>query len=280
MTYDQSEAAAAAGATRVPAGRGVDWIADGWRVFTASPGMWIVLTLIWILVNIALQTVPVVGPLVAWVIAPALAGGLLLAATDARAGRELDLASLFRPVVDPATRNPILVLGAMYLAANLGVIVLGVLALVAGAGTALMHQPGAGVPLDPMQFDPARLDPSTLLTMGGVALLVGLVVTALLLLVVVLFYFAIPLVTFERMDPTRAVGIGTPALLRNWAPLTVLGLLYLPLAVLATLPLMLGWLILVPMTFGMWLASYRDVFPAVADPGPGRADDPTLPPPA
>lgn len=260
-------------AVRVAAGRGIGWVGEGWRAFTASPGMWLVLTLVWILLNLALQAVPLVGALVAWFLAPTLAGGLLLAADDVRRGRQPDLECLFRPLTDATTRNPMLILGAIYLGANLAAVLIAIAAFVAGAGGAMMRHHGGTLPMDP-----AQIDPSVLLALGGVALLVGLVVVAVLLIVTVLFFFAIPLVAFDRMQPGAAIGLGLRGVLRNWAPLTLLGLLYIPLSLLATLPLLLGWLVLVPMTFGMWYAAYRDVFRAPPAEGAARSEPPVLPP--
>jgi glycine dehydrogenase subunit 1 len=56
--------------------RGIDWIVAGWRGFAASPGMWIVLAIIWILITLALQMLPLVGMLAGFFAAPILAGGL------------------------------------------------------------------------------------------------------------------------------------------------------------------------------------------------------------
>lgn len=263
-------------AIRAPVSRGIEWIVAGWRCFTASPGMWIVLTIIWLLITMALQLLPLVGMLAGFFVAPILAGGLLMAADDVHHGRVPDLECLFRPATDTRTRNPVLILSAIYLGANVAVIVLGVIVLIAGAGAAMVRHHGGMFPMDP-----AQVDPTVLLTLGGVALMIGLVVFVMLLLILVLFYFAIPLVTFGRMEPGRAIAAGTRGVLRNWAPLTVLGLLYLPMSILASLPLMLGWLILLPMTFGMWYASYRDVF--APPPAGEEADDAEftspLPPP-
>lgn len=263
-------------ATRMPASRGIDWIVAGWHGFTSSPGMWLVLTIIWILITLALQMLPLVGTLAGFFVAPILFGGLLMAADDVHGGRVPDLECLFRPVIDARTRNPVLILSAIYLGANVAVIVLGVIVLIAGAGAAMVRHHGGAFPMDP-----AQVDPSVLFALGGVALVIGLFLSVLFLLILVLFYFAIPLVTFGRMEPGRAIAAGTRALLRNWIPLTVLGLLYIPMSILATLPLMLGWLILLPMTFGMWYASYRDVFAPPAD-DEGAADagfTSPLPPP-
>jgi len=58
---------------RVRGLRGASWIRDGWDVFCATPGMWLMLTLIWLAIQVAVQMVPFVGFLVALLIAPALA---------------------------------------------------------------------------------------------------------------------------------------------------------------------------------------------------------------
>jgi len=247
---------------KMPAGRGVGWLGDGWRTFTASPGMWLVLTLIWLVIGVALQTVPLVGMLAGLFVTPILGGGLLLAADDVRRGRELDIGTLFRPVVDVRTRNPMLVLGGIYLGANMAVMLACMIVVIGGMGMAVI---GNGMPAQAGGTDAGQIDPSVLLAMGGTFLFVLLLIVALVLLVTVLFYFAIPLVAFGRMEPGQAIGTGTRALLRNWAALTILGLIYLPLSLLATIPLGLGWLVLLPMTIGMWYASYRDVFPEPVD---------------
>lgn len=257
--------------TKAAPGRGVGWIADGWRIFVASPGMWLVLTIIWFLISVALQMVPLAGTLAGLFVAPILGGGLLLAADDARRGRELDVGSLFRPVTEVRTRNPMLILSGIYLGANMAVMLACVLVLVGGMGAAVIRN---GMAIDPARVDPAQIDPATLFAMGGIALIVILLVLTLVLLITILFFYAIPLVAFGRAEPATAISVGTRALLRNWAPLTLLGLLYLPLSLLATLPLGLGWLILLPMTIGMWYASYRDVFPESV---PGAASTPALP---
>lgn len=265
---------------KMPVGRGVGWIGDGWHIFTASPGMWVVLTIIWVLISLALQTVPLAGMLAGLFVAPILGGGLLLAADDVRHGRELDVGALFRPVTNPATRNPMLVLGGIYLGANMAVFLAIMLIMIGGMGAAMMQN---GMPSQSPQFDPAQMDPSMLLAMGGIAIAVVLLILTLVLLITILFFFAIPLVAFGRTEPGNAIAAGTRALLRNWAPLTILGLLYIPLSLLATVPLALGWLVLLPMTIGMWYASYRDVFPARephTDTGSGLGDDevpPALP---
>lgn len=240
---------------RCEGGRGVDWIRDGWRAFAASPGMWILLCIVFALVLAALQWISWIGPLISQLIAPALSGGLLIAARSALAGDGLEVGQLFAPLTDERTRNPVLVLGVLFLVANL-VVLAAVALIVLGGGVApAMHT-------TMMQGARAGADPATMMTqLGPEMLLVALVGVALWMLVFLLFYYAIPLVLFAEVGPVAALGLSVRGILRNIVPLLVLSVIWLVLSAIASLLLFLGWLVLVPMTYGAWYASYRDVFP-------------------
>lgn len=243
---------------RCDAGKGVDWIRDGWRAFAARPGMWILLCIVFVLVVFALQWLPLVGSLVSQLIAPALSGGLLLAARAALAGDRLDVGQLFAPLTDERTRNPMLVLGVLFLLANLVVVVAIVIIMLAtGVGPA-MHAAAMG-------GGTMSMDPATMLQLGAGALLLVLVAVALWLLVLLLFYYAIPLVLFTDVRPVAALGLSVRGIVYNIVPLLVLSVIWFVLSVIASLPLLLGWLVLLPVTCGAWYASYRDVFPAPAE---------------
>ena len=239
---------------RCRARAGLDWLGRGWRLFAFSPGMWMVFTIIVTLVFMALGLVPVVGQLVTLVLAPALAGGLLLAAADAEAGRPLDLGRLFEPLIAERTRGDIVILGLLSLAAWVAVLGAGVVVLIAVAGVSAIGHGTA------VFNDPESLGAAAATSMGiGVAvalliwLLLALVVTALLL-------YAVPLVVFAHRPPFEAVTTGLRGVLRNWLPLLVLSLVWTVAAIAASIPLLLGWLLLAPVTYGAWYTSYRDIY--------------------
>ena len=129
-------------ARRVGAGFGTRWVGDGWRAFRASPGMWIVLVVVFVLVLMALQMIPLVGAFASQLLAPGLSGGLLIAARESLAGRPLDVGQLFQPFMDEATRSPVLVLGLLYLVASVVAMVLAGAAIMLGF-TALFVALGA-----------------------------------------------------------------------------------------------------------------------------------------
>jgi len=264
---DESAPAASEGSVNVVvtihargAERGTQWLRGGWRLFIAAPGMWIVLTIVFLLIFIMLNLVPVIGMLLALVLAPALSGGVLLAARDADAGRPLDLGRLFEPLLTQGVRGDIVILGLLYAGAHVAAAVVSMLLLLVTADLSA---------LDPGQLSGhVGVDPGSAASMGLGVLFACLIWLALGVAVMVVFFYAIPLIVLAALPPIHAIGQGVRGLLRNALPLLVLGLVWTVLALLASLPMMLGWLVLWPVTWAAWYTSYRDIFdPAEVIPG-------------
>ncbi len=253
MSTEQSVTPARAGAAR-----GAHWIGDGWQVFCANPGMWLVLTLIWLLINLALQLLPFVGFLVVVFIAPALAGGLLTCARDSLAGEALDVGQLFDPITDARRRDPVLVQGALFLLANLTVLAITGGLMMGTIGSAMLEHHAEM--LQRGHMEPGALDPAAMIDMAMPVMFAALAALALQVVLWALFFYAVPLVVFNGVGQGAALGASLRGVLRNWLALLVFGVLWLLLAIAASIPLFLGWLVLLPMTFGAWLGSYRDIF--------------------
>ena len=237
-------------ARRVDAGKGVSWLGEGWRIFTADPGMWIVLTLISGLAVAVSSLLPPVGPLLFALIMPGLFGGLLYAARETAEGRALDLSQLIAALTPVERRNSMLVLGALSVVVNL---VMSVIAIVLmGGSLGLSGMLGGG-------------DQQMLMTGIGVGVLLAWSLDSLILLLwTMALFYAVPLVMFTDIRPVAALKGSIGACTANAMPLLVVGVLWLLLALLAALPLMLGFLILVPVSVGALYASYRDIFAATA----------------
>lgn len=232
--------------------RGTHWLGGAWRLFIAAPGMWIVLSIVFLLIFIVLNLVPVIGVLVALTLVPALSGGVLLAARDASAGRPLDLGRLFEPLVTERVRGDIVILGLLYTGACIAAMMASLVVLVVTAGLSALD-PG-------LLTGHGEIDPGSAASIGVGALFAVMIWCALGLVVVAIFFYAIPLVVLAALPPIQAISLGMRGLLRNALPLLVLGLIWTVLALLATLPLMLGWLVLGPITWAAWYVSYRDIF--------------------
>ena len=230
-------------AKTVDVSRGVAWFTGGWQIFMKSPGLWVVLGAITLIIAVALFLLPVVGMLALSLLMPVFVAGLLYAAREADAGRALDVAHLFQGFREKDRLTPLLSLGGIALA---GTIVSLALMIMIGGGSMLAMMAGGQREM-----------------MGGAiaGMLLALpVVLGVQLLVALALIYAVPLVMFRGVPASQAMGSSLRANLRNILPLLVSGVLYLFVAVLATLPLLLGWLVLLPVSVGMLYRSYKDLY--------------------
>ena len=62
----------------VGAGRGMAWWSDAWRIFTLSPGIWIVITILYAAIAMGLHVIPLLGQIASTLLQPALFAGLVL----------------------------------------------------------------------------------------------------------------------------------------------------------------------------------------------------------
>ena len=237
-------------AIQVEAGQGWGWIVEGWRLFAQSPGIWIVLLLIYLAISVALSIIPLVGPLAHALLNPVLIGGLFYGAAAQARGEPLEVAHLFRGFQDQERMGSLLVLGGISVA---GYVLIGLLIVVLiGGGLA------AWFVLDSSGMDVSSQALEILLI--GAALLVGLIVLTFGALITMALLYGVPLVMLAGQNAWPAMQDSIAACWINLWPLLVFGLVYLGLIVVAVIPLGFGFLILFPVTICAVYASYREVF--------------------
>jgi hypothetical protein len=207
---------------RVSAASGWRWVACGWTIYLASPGMWLVLAAAFTAVMLVLSMIPLVGGLAVSLLAPVLAAGLLFGAAQLQAGRRLRLGHLVQGFVDGAALPRLLGLGVTAMAVNLA------------AGVALLIWLAMTLaPLLYMPIEPAGVEAVLIGRLAGLAVIAIVLLTAYLLLGCALAY-AVPLVLFRGTAVLAAMRSSIGACLRNWLAWIVASLvLLLVLAVLA-----------------------------------------------
>lgn len=225
----------------VEVGRGLEWLKQGWQLFTKNPGVWIAIAVILMVIVVALSFIPVVGTLAINFLMPVFAGGILLGCKSLSGGGEFGIDSLFAGFKQN-TSNLILV-GVFYL---IGVIAITVIVFLIGGGAAVTgglmgRGPGVGM------------------AVGGfiVAMLVFLALWVPLAMAV---WFAPVLVVFHNLAPLEAMKASFSACLKNIVPFIVYGVILFVLYVIAMIPFGLGMLIMVPVTMGSVYASYVEIF--------------------
>ena len=237
-------------AMRVDAGRGWGWITEGWRLFASAPGVWIVILLIYLGINVVLSLIPLIGGLAYLLLSPVLTGGILYGADKQARGETLEIGDLFRGFQDQGRMGPLVILGLISLA---GYLLMGLILVVfIGGGIA------TGIVLD----DPGQgITPEMIEGLFGVGFMVLILVELTLWAVIMMaMLYAIPLVMLGRQDAWPAVQDSIAACWINMLPLLVFGLIGLVLAMIATIPFGLGFLILWPVMICAVYASYREVF--------------------
>ena len=234
----------------VVAGRGASWWTEGWRLFTPAVGVWILAVVILACLNIAINFVPVVGPLASHILFPVFMGGLMLGCRALDRGNPLTLGHVFAGF-SQCTGQLVLV-GVIYTVLVIAVVVVVAVLLFLFFGAAVISALAA-------MGDPARIG----VALGGVslaALVAALLFLLLWLPVVMAVWFAPALVMLGNVEPVAAFRLSFSACLKNIVPFLLYGLIGLLLAIVASIPLGLGWLVLAPVSVATIYASYCDMF--------------------
>jgi uncharacterized membrane protein len=251
---DAGRAGAPAPAPRaVAADRGLAWWSEAWRLFTPAAGVWLLIIILLVILNMVLAVAPLIGHVIGQLLFPIFAGGLMLGCRAVDRGEPLTVGHLFAGF---GTRTgPLFIVGLIYTAVAVGIalVVFGLLLMIFGAAivSQLWH-------LQDMQ------DPWTLAAMFGsmlLAICIGLLVFLLLYLPLVMaVWFAPALVVLRGVAPLEAMRLSFSGCLRNFVPFLLYGLVGLGLAIVATIPLLLGWLVLGPVTIASLYAGYCDIY--------------------
>lgn len=236
----------------VPAGRGVDWWGSAWRLFTAEPGTWILITIVYIAIMMVLSLIPLLGQLAVSLLHPVFLGGIMLGCREQDRGGALTVQHLFAGFNEKL--GPLVVLALLYL---LGWFVIGCLTLAiafAALGGSVLAALASG---DAMVMGAALFS-----TMGLSAALVLLVALLFAVPLIMAFWFAPPLVVFRGDEPLAAMKTSFRASLRNVPPFLIYGLLGIVFIILACIPLFLGLIVLIPVGLATVYTSYKDIFEA------------------
>jgi uncharacterized membrane protein len=223
----------------VTAGRGVAWIVEGWALFRQAPAIWIAITVIAGAGFIVLSLIPILGQIASPLLSVLVGGGIMLGCRGLDRGEPLTVAHLVAGF--QSHLNPLLVIGALYLAGMFAIIIIASV-FTGGAAFALWRgSPDAGVAVTSI-------------------LLIVLVVMLLMIPLVMAIWFAPALATLHNVEPVQALRLSFRGCLRNILPFLVYGVVAFVLAIIASIPFGLGWLVLLPVLAGSVYVSYRDIF--------------------
>jgi hypothetical protein len=242
-----------------PAGAGMDWIGQGWKLFTRAPLMWVVSILVVFVIAIVVSLVPIVGSLAFQIAQPVFMGGYMVACRSVETGGEFELEHLFAGF----KRNfaNLLVVGLIFLVGSL--LLIAVFAVFAGFGMVMAFMSG-----NPQDALPA-------LMASGVSIAFGTLVTLLLMVPLLMAYwFAPALVMLNDMAPVAAMKASFSGCLRNIVPFLIYGVVMMVLCFVAMIPMGLGMLVWFPVAVASTYAAYRAIYtedPMTAEPAIAKA---------
>lgn len=235
----------AAGALReapqsVGVGQGLAWISEGWRLFSASKGVWIGILFVYLILLFIASLIPLVSN----VLNPVLLGGIMLGCRALDQGEEMGVGHLFAGF--SKNIGSLLLLGLLMLAfILLAAVVAGVFTIGGAAGIALL---GKG-------------DPSVIAGAGVTAIMLFVLVWfALILPISMAVWFAPPLIVLHDVPVLQAMLLSFKGALRNIMPSLLYGIVLMVLTLLAVIPLGLGLLVLGPVVFASVYAAHKDIF--------------------
>lgn len=228
-----------------PVSDGWHWIREAFGLVGAKPGFWIGSTLLMFVALVAVALVPFIGQLVTLFIGPFIIAGFAHAARRQSNGDTPELADLLIGFRErPGT---LMAVALIYLAASLVIV-----AAIAGVMFAVL---GSGLVLDGGEIDPEVLSES-----WPSFVLACLLAMALLLPLIMMYWFAPALVVFDGLGAVEAMKTSFFGCLRNILPFLIYGLALIPIMVIAALPLFLGFLVVMPMLLATYYTAWRGVF--------------------
>ncbi len=236
-------------AAKVAAGRGVNWIGEGWTLFKAAPWMWIVALLILAGIQIVLGLIPFLGDIANILIGPIFMAGLLTFAHGIAQGEEADIGKLF--VGFKEKLGSLIAVAALYIVMIVAVIAVGAIVAVPLLGGADLFN--AADPEQAMQ---------TLMEGVGMAgvLIAMLAIVALTVPVTAAYWFAPGLVFYADMGAVAAMKQSFSACMRNWLPFLVYGVLASLVVLLGAMALVIGLFVALPVLMASYYAMFRDLF--------------------
>ena len=259
----------------VPVGHGLLWAREGLEIFSASPAVWIGITLLFMMMGVVLSMIPFAGML--WsVVVPIHAGGLMLGCRALRQGHPLEVRYLFNGFEAPRLQ-PLALVGALYLAGSL-IVMLPIILLVVGGTLLSMFAVGS-----------AGANATSLVGVGLFGVVIVLLAVAAVMVLSLAVWFAPALVVFDGVPALEALKASLRAGWVNVGAFTVYGLVLIAIGVVAASPLIaaillatarqgqagpfavvaiggsalftiLCMLLLMPAAWGAMYASYEDVF--------------------
>lgn len=234
------------GPVSVPFGHGLRWIGAAFsNHFRANPGAWIVAFIIFAIISMVAQLIPIIGPLAFALLSPVFTAGFMLGCRAQDEGEEFTVGHLFNGFKQ--STGQLVLLGLLYL--------IGTIVILVVTGGMLGSSMAMFMPMD--QANPAAAEAM----MNPLTVMVPmLVMMALFVPLLMAYWFAPALVVLDGISALPAMKMSFSGCIRNIMPFLLYGIVMFVVLIIATLPLLLGLLVAAPVMFASLYTAYRDIY--------------------
>jgi uncharacterized membrane protein len=229
----------------VPAGQGWRWIADAWSFMAGQRLVFIGVILLMWLVQIPLNFIPLLGPIVTTFLFPFLIAGFVVGCETVQRGGQLEVGHLFAGF--QRHTNKLLLVGAV----SFAMYILMALVMIAVLGVTV------GMTLLAGNVPPTAEELEQIIVP---VLLAVLIVLALSVPMTMALLFVPPLVVLHDYEVFPAVRTSFVACLKNVLPFLIWGIAGALLWLFSSILIIIGWLIVGSLLMVSLYLSYRDVF--------------------
>ncbi|PHM48445.1 BPSS1780 family membrane protein [Xenorhabdus miraniensis] len=231
------------GGQAVGAGAATEWIGNAWEMFKGSPLKWMLMTLIYIVILIIAQFIPLVGIFTA-LFGPVFVAGFIAASEKQRTTGDFDIESIFYGFKNKL--GSLVAVGALYF----GIYLLGFIAAMIVGGASIF------------QLILSGQDPDPALLIGGLStFLLAIIILYIFIIVALAFiWFAPALIIINDLKFGEAVSMSLSAVRKNLFGGFLFFLLMGILMFVSALPLLLGLLVTIPTFMITYYTTYRSIF--------------------
>lgn len=237
------------------AGRGLRWWTDSFTWLfgdLARLGVWVGMSLSFVLITIPLHWFPVLGSVAAFLLTFVFCGGLMQAAQKTDRGQAPAFSDLFSGFGPRA--GALVASGLLVLLANAAVLAV---MFAVGVGAVIHSALGAA---SMSAWNAGALDSLDSLSIGWGSLVAFLLCLLLFIPISLAAWFTPALVMLRDAAPADALRMSLSGCMRNLGAITVYSLVGILLGIVSIATLLIGGIFLLPLCFLSTYAAYRDLF--------------------
>lgn len=224
----------------VSAGRGIGWIGDGFDYFKKSAGQWIATAIVWFVIVLGLNFIPIIGQIAVMLTSYVWIAGIMVGCRAQDDGQPFSINHLFAGF-SKATGKLIL----LSLIAAIGSMVIMIIVVGPSILTLMFSDPTAN--------SEAMGDPLGFL----LSVLFGMLIMIPFLMAL---WFSPVLIVLHDVGIFEALKMSFFGCLKNFIPYLLFGIVALVLYVVSLIPIGLGLLVFIPVMFASMYVAYKDIY--------------------